>query len=124
MEQVLVNISLNAIQAMPGPGRLSIRSYLTEFAMLKKEAGIRSDYFEAGEKLVVVEIEDTGVGVSQENLKKLFTPFFTTKGPEGSGLGLAISKNIIEIHRGIMDIKSQVGQGTKAVIGLKILKGK
>ena len=124
IEQVFINLLLNAIQAMPGPGRLSIRSYLTEFAMLKKEAGIRSDYFEAGEKLVVVEIEDTGVGVSQENLKKLFTPFFTTKGPEGSGLGLAISKNIIEIHRGIMDIKSQVGQGTKAVIGLKILKGK
>jgi signal transduction histidine kinase len=122
MEQVLVNIFLNAIQAMPRGGNLFIRTYITEFNTLGDRIGRRSgDVFKIGEKAVVIEIEDTGVGISEENLKKAFDPFFTTKGPKGGvGLGLSVSKNIITMHKGLIEIKSKVGQGTKVSITLKV----
>ena len=78
------------------------------------------DFFEPGETVVVIEIEDTGVGISKENLKMVFDPFFTTKGPrEGTGLGLSVTRNIIEMHKGLMTIDSKEGKGTKVTVILK-----
>lgn len=122
MEQVFVNIFLNAIQAMPRGGSLFIRTYVTEFNTPRDGIGRRSgDYFKMGEKAVVIEIEDTGVGISEENIKKVFDPFFTTKGSRGGvGIGLSATKNIITMHKGLIEIKSKVGQGTKVIITLKV----
>jgi signal transduction histidine kinase len=72
---------------------------------------------------VVVEIEDTGIGISAANLKEVFVPFFTTKGPDGgTGLGLSVTKNIIDMHKGLIDIQSKTGEGTKVIISLKVAK--
>jgi len=122
IEQVFINILLNALQAMPNGGKLFARTYLTRLKELKNGVGRRNeDSFRKGEAALIVEIEDTGVGISQENLKKAFDPFFTMKGPRGgSGLGLSVTKNIIEMHKGLIEIKSEEGKGAKVIITLKI----
>lgn len=123
IEQVFVNIFLNAIQSMPKGGKIIIRSFDKQLKGIKNGIGKRSgDYFRAGERAVIVEIEDTGAGISEEDLNRAFDPFFTTKGPRaGAGLGLAVSRSIINMHRGLIDITSQISKGTKVIIALKIL---
>jgi signal transduction histidine kinase len=92
LKQAFLNLVLNAIQAMPNGGVLTVESRL------------RSDALE-------VKIADTGVGISDGDRKKLFSPFFTTK-KNGTGLGLAITYRIIENHRGKIDVTSEQGKGT------------
>ena len=106
--QVFINLFMNAIHAMPQMGKLTVRSFV------KQLDGV-------GEKVVVVEIEDTGTGISEENLKRIFDPFFTTKGPgKGTGLGLSVSQNIISMHKGQIEVKSQINKGTTFIISLRI----
>lgn len=122
MEQVFINIFLNAIQAMPGGGNLFLRTYQARLGEPKSGAGSRGeDYFSAGEKALIIEIEDTGIGIPEENLKKVFDPFFTTKETgQGTGLGLSVTENILTMHKGLIEIKSSPGKGTKVIITLKI----
>ncbi len=93
IQQVLLNLMLNAIQAMGKGGALTIRTF--------PENG-------AG---VGVTIRDTGVGIPSANLKKIFDPFFTTKS-EGTGLGLSISLKILDNHSASLDVESEEGQGS------------
>jgi signal transduction histidine kinase len=95
--QLMLNLLLNAMQAMPYGGSL----HLT----------VRPE----GEGQVAVQVADTGVGISPENLKRLFVPFFTTK-EEGTGLGLALCYSIVQAHGGKIDVESQVGHGTSFTI--------
>ena len=98
--QVCTNLILNAIQAMPGGGKLTLRT---------SHANGRFK----------VEIQDTGAGISEENMKKLFTPFFTTKQEvKGVGLGLAISYGIIQRHQGNILVKSREGEGSVFTLDL------
>jgi len=122
IEQVFINALLNAVEAMPKGGKLFIRSYMIKSNNLRRGA-VRGDgdRFKLMEKAVVVQIEDTGSGISKDNLEKIFDPFFTTKGPKGGvGLGLAIIKNIIDMHKGVIDIESKTGKGTKVSVILKV----
>lgn len=125
LEQVFVNLFINAAQAIPAAGKITIRAY--EKRLEKKRDGIGSrneDKFRIGEKALVVEIEDNGTGISQQNLKKVFDPFFTTKGPKGgTGLGLSVSRSLISMHKGLMEIESEPGKGTKVRVILKITEG-
>jgi two-component system NtrC family sensor kinase len=106
IEQVLMNIALNAAEAMKDKGTLSLASGLNE----------RGDYVE-------VRIKDTGTGIPQENLSKIFDPFFTTKNPqEGTGLGLSVSYGIIQKHHGDIIVESEVGKGTSFIIKLPVEK--
>lgn len=99
IQQVLVNLIINAAQSMPKGGTITISTSLTT-----------SEY---GDKNVKIEVEDTGIGIPEENIDKIFQPFFSTKPPEeGTGLGLSISKDIIEKHSGKITVKSQVAKGT------------
>ncbi|MDD4981123.1 MAG: ATP-binding protein [Candidatus Omnitrophica bacterium] len=108
LTQVFINLFMNAIHAMPEGGKLTIRGFVKQLEE---------------EKAVVIEIEDTGTGISEENLKKVFDPFFTTKGQgKGTGLGLSISRNIIIMHKGLIEVKSQVGKGSRMIITLRICK--
>ncbi len=121
LEQVFVNLFLNAIQAMPEGGKIIIRSYEKQLAEAKNGIGkLLRENFHAGEQVVIVELEDTGIGILEENMKKIFDPFFTTKGPKsGTGLGLSVSRNIIQMHKGLIYAESQVGKGSKITVVLK-----
>lgn len=125
IEQVFINLLINAVHAMPGGGDLFVRTYqlrLDKFNDVMVISG--ENNFEPGENVVVAEIEDTGVGISQVNLMKIFEPFFTTKDPgSGTGLGLSISKNIMTMHKGSLEIKSQESKGTKVIVTFKITDG-
>lgn len=124
LEQVFINILLNALQAMPSGGKIVIRTYDRTMGETRDEIErIENGHFRIGERAVIVEIEDTGPGISEETLKKIFDPFFTTKGPTGgAGLGLSVTRNIINMHKGLIDIKSQMGKGTTVTVILKIAK--
>ncbi len=101
--QVLSNLIDNAVDAMPGGGVLTITTR-------SKPAG-----------MVTLEVSDTGMGISDRNKSKLFTPFFTTKPlGKGTGLGLAITYGIIKMHRGQITVSSQVGKGTRFTILLPV----
>jgi|GEM_PF-1476190 len=124
LEQVFINLFTNAFHAMPGGGRLTLRSHLCRFADSKYRGDkTKNDYFFPDEEVVAVEVEDTGQGISGENLKKVFEPFFTTKGPgKGTGLGLSVTSNIIKLHGGIVEITSQLAKGTKISLWFKTVK--
>jgi PAS domain S-box-containing protein len=107
LQQVFTNIILNSQQAMSEGGTLRIT------------AGNLLDETTQTPVKVKIEFTDTGCGISEENLKHLFEPFFTTKQKEkGTGLGLAVSYQIIQDHKGTIDLKSQVGIGTTVGIVL------
>jgi len=108
LKQVFMNVVLNAIQAMPEGGSLKIITCIEPESM----DGATSDF-------VAIRFEDTGCGVSEENLKNLFNPFFTTK-DQGSGLGLSISHRIIREHNGHINVESRVGKGTTFTVKLPL----
>ena len=111
IKQVLLNILLNAVQAIPGDGKIWIETRVVQVA---RE--------ETSERFVQVEVRDSGVGISKENLERVFDPFFSTR-PDGSGLGLAISYQIIHEHGGFIDLESEVGKGTSFRIHLPLNAG-
>jgi hypothetical protein len=108
----LMNVVLNAIQAMPTGGVLTI---ITEYRPLPSEGGAEAGY---GGK-INVSVTDTGSGIGDDDLTKIFTPYFTTK-KLGIGLGLAITKKIVEEHGGQITVKSRAQGGTTFVISLPL----
>ena len=115
IQQVLINIIMNAIQAMPEGGSLTITTSVADGV----EIG------EALKKTVRIDITDTGAGISKENLSKLFTPFFTTKEKgKGVGLGLPVVHGIIEQHKGKIEVNSELDVGTTFTIYLEVMDEK
>jgi two-component system NtrC family sensor kinase len=102
LTQVLVNLVINAVQAMDGGGKLTISTYrLQDF--------------------VCLEVEDTGVGMSKDLIKKIFNPFYTTKGiGKGTGLGLPVVHGIVSSHGGKIEVESQEGRGSRFVVKFPI----
>ncbi|MFC2163998.1 PAS domain S-box protein [Acidobacteriota bacterium] len=110
IQQVLINIMLNAIQAMPEGGTLTITTSPVQAVR------VNDSYINA----VRIDIMDTGIGIPRENLKKLFTPFFTTKQKgKGVGLGLSVVHGIIGKHKGKIDVESALDVGTTFSIYLE-----
>jgi signal transduction histidine kinase len=107
MEQAFLNIILNAQKAMPKGGTFTVSTV----ALPQR----KDDGKEVQEVQIV--FEDTGVGITGENLPKIFNPFFSTRS-DGTGLGLSITKNIVEQQGGKIEVKSQVNVGTKFIITL------
>ncbi|MGB6340528.1 MAG: cache domain-containing protein [Candidatus Aminicenantaceae bacterium] len=107
LQQVFMNIILNAADAMNGNGRLTLRTYL-----------------DSSGKDLIIDFEDTGPGIREEDKKKIFDPFFTTKEVgQGTGLGLSISYSIIRKHQGTIDVQSTFGEGATFTIKLPIAGG-
>jgi PAS domain S-box-containing protein len=122
IQQVFVNLFVNAIHAMPDGGRLSVRTYAKQMTETTQTEGSRkSDHFWVGDTAVVAEVEDTGTGIPVELLTKIFDPFFTTKPTGvGTGLGLPVTRKIIELHGGAIEIKNKVdGHGVRVTVLLK-----
>lgn len=106
MKQVFMNILTNAAQAIEDQGDINIK---TEFL--------------SEEKMVRIQISDTGGGIEKDNLEKIFDPFYTTKSVgEGTGLGLSISYGIVKSHGGQITVESDLGRGTTFVIDLPIYR--
>jgi two-component system, NtrC family, sensor kinase len=106
--QVFVNLFNNSIEAMPQGGTITLETRKTDH-----------------QPAVEIVITDTGGGISEENLGKLFNPFFTTKPlGKGTGLGLSIVYGIIKMHRGQISVKSQLGKGTTFTITLPVISTK
>jgi signal transduction histidine kinase len=99
LREVFMNLVLNALDAMPGGGCLTVRTWVEE-------------------GWVYCSVGDTGAGMSAETRQRALEPFFTTKGPKGVGLGLSVSLGVVQRHRGEMDIQSTEGQGT--IVTLRI----
>ncbi|MCX7885982.1 MAG: cache domain-containing protein [Verrucomicrobiae bacterium] len=104
MQQVFLNLIINAAEAMPNGGRLTTTTRLN-----------------TEERCVEIAVTDTGHGISPENMERIFDPFFTTKeATHGTGLGLAISFGIIKEHQGSISVESEVGKGTTFTVRLPI----
>ncbi len=116
IEQVILNLFLNAIDAMPAGGTISVNVYQKKLTLLDSE---KERYAVSNKNLsyVLVEVSDTGIGIPPEQLPRIFNPFFTTK-PEGLGLGLSICSRLIEENRGKIDVVSTKGKGTTFIIAL------
>jgi two-component system NtrC family sensor kinase len=104
MQQVFMNLIINAAEAMAGTGRLSVTTA-----------------FEVDREAIQITFRDTGHGIREENVGRIFDPFFTTKEVgHGTGLGLAISYGIVKEHGGTITVESEVGKGTAFTIELPI----
>lgn len=103
LQQVIVNLIVNAIHAMPDGGRLTLRTF---------------DAIEGGARGLVTEVADTGIGMNADVLEKIFDPFFTTKRRDGTGLGLSISQTLVTRQGGRISVESAPGKGTTFSIWL------
>jgi two-component system NtrC family sensor kinase len=102
LEQVFVNLLVNAAHAIEKKGSITVRTYQKD-------------------KSLIVEVADTGSGIPEEVLPHIFDPFFTTKeAGKGTGLGLAVSYGIIKKHQGHISVKSMVGIGTTFIVKLPV----
>ncbi len=101
LQQVLINLMVNAIQAMPDGGRLDLKT-------------------RAEDTKIRITVTDTGIGMSEEVLARIFDPFYTTKRSEGTGLGLSISRNLVARGGGTISVDSRPGEGTRFDILLPV----
>lgn len=101
IQQLLINLILNAIQAIKGQGMLTLRVNVSGDDIDRK---------------IILQVEDSGIGIPEEDIKKIFDPFFTSRKENGFGLGLFISKMIVEKHHGSLAARSQPGKGTVMTI--------
>jgi PAS domain S-box-containing protein len=124
IEQVLVNLFNNAIHAMPTGGTLTVKTRSTQLTERPRDLGAREvAHFYPGDRVVTIDIEDTGPGISPDALRKIFDPFFTTKATgKGTGLGLAITKNIIDLHHGEIQINNRPEGGLSCHLMFKVPK--
>jgi signal transduction histidine kinase len=114
LQQVFLNLILNAIQSMPEGGKLSLAASMKEIS----REGLEGDQ----RPYVEVCVEDTGVGMEKEVIQQIFDPFFTTK-DTGTGLGLMVTQGIVQDHEGWIEVQSEVGKGSVFKVYLRAVQG-
>lgn len=119
LQEVFLNLMLNAVQAMEKGGKLTVRVSKEE---VTKYGRRETDRFKLGMEYMAIEFRDTGSGMDEETLNKIFDPFFTTR-EKGVGLGLSVSYGIIDNHKGIIEAQSRLGEGSVFIVKLPILGG-
>jgi len=117
LREAFINIILNSLDAMPRGGTLEIESrFLNRLPEYQDEHQIKPDGF------VLVKVADSGIGMDDQTRRKIFDPFFSTKGVKGIGLGLSTAYGIIKRHNGEMKVESQKGIGTSLLVYLPVIK--
>jgi signal transduction histidine kinase len=122
IEQVLVNLFINAMHSMEEGGSLSVRTELVSMENVAHDEGSRlRERLRQGDRMVKITVADTGKGIPEEVLGKLFDPFFTTKSTgKGTGLGLTVARKIAELHGGELSLANRTDQsGAVATLMLK-----
>jgi len=121
MEQVFINLFINAIDAMPEGGTLTIRTQRKQLSAADNSVGHRrTDALRVGESVILATVSDTGTGIPAEHLTRLFDPFFTTKPTgKGTGLGLAVSRTIVSLHGGTVWMSNRPEGGAMATVVLR-----
>jgi signal transduction histidine kinase len=102
LRKAFLNLVLNGMEALTSGGRLTVTTV-----------------YNAETRTVTIAIEDTGAGMSEETLSRMFDLFFTTK-PQGTGLGMALARSVVDLHAGELTINSTVGKGTRVAVRLPI----
>jgi signal transduction histidine kinase/CheY-like chemotaxis protein len=128
LREVLTNLIFNAVDAMPDGGTITLRTYLEEGRRTDDErrSAVKGSHSSlvlgpsSGDGWVVLEVADTGVGMSEEAQRRCLEPFFTTKGQHGTGLGLSMVYGIVQRHGGTLTFESAVGRGTTFRIRLPL----
>jgi len=121
IQQVFINLLLNAAQAMPAGGTLTVTTRAVRVDGTGSAANPLFHKYGAGESLVVVDVEDTGHGIPEAVLPRVFDPFFTTKPlGVGTGLGLSIARKIVDLHGGEIQIRNRPTGGVAATVALKV----
>jgi len=124
MEQVFINLFMNAIQAMPQGGTLTLRTSARRLTGTKQPDERTVGHLKAGDAVVVAEIQDSGIGIPDEKLPRIFEPFFTAKPTGvGTGLGLPVTKQIIDMHGGTINIGPGTKEGVRVTLMLSAEKG-
>ena len=124
LQQVFINLLMNAAHAMEREGVLEVISRLKTLTHKADLSRDKEKRFKPGETVVWIEFMDTGPGISQDDSHKIFDPFYTTKPVgEGTGLGLSVSRNIINLHHGIIDIQNRRKGGASVVIMFQLNRG-
>jgi CheY-like chemotaxis protein len=113
IHQVVMNLAINARNAMPDGGRLSLRTYLEKVGEKRK----KTDYSIDPGTYVCIEITDDGCGMDTDTLQHIFEPYFTTRRDQGgSGLGMSVVYGIVKRHEGYIEISSLPGEGTRVIV--------
>ena len=118
VKQVLLNLIMNAMDAVNGDGRIEIKTSMVKHILSPSGKIEEGDYIQ-------IEVRDNGVGIEKENLDRIFNPFYTTKhessdGREGTGLGLSIVQEIVSEHCGFVDVRSEIGAGSSFYVNLPV----
>ncbi|GMQ88297.1 MAG: transporter substrate-binding domain-containing protein [Gammaproteobacteria bacterium] len=120
MQQVFVNLLMNAIQAMKKDGTITVSTYQTVMREQRDTQAVSGIRFKVGQSVIAAEVCDTGPGVAEHALEKMFDPFYTTKPVgKGTGLGLSVIRNIVDLHRGAIEVKNLLPRGLSVNILLK-----
>jgi PAS domain S-box-containing protein len=121
MSEVFINLILNAVHAMPQGGTLTVRSYQAEQGARSGCPGVRE--LARASDVVVAEVQDTGVGIDDENLKHIFEMFWSSRPlGRGSGLGLPVCKKIMDLHHGVIDVVNGPSSGVVATVALPVAR--
>src|SRR5262249_45340987 len=104
IREALTNLVLNAVDALPSGGKITLRTRISTTEPAPGESKPATS--------VIVEVSDTGTGMTEEVRKRCLEPFFSTKGKRGTGLGLAMVYGVMERHEGNIEIQSELGKGT------------
>lgn len=122
LRELMTNLILNAIDAMPQGGELRVRTSMEKLSNVRPQGkrGMVQQHTDA--PVVVIEISDSGIGMSANIQERIFDPFFTTKGERGTGIGLAVAQSVVQRHNGHIFVQSIQGKGSTFTVVFPVIK--